>query len=263
MKSNNQHNVLNDHFILVYQMSGETRHPRKKRKFTHGVSLSSLIGRQVVMITCDQGKEKVSASHVFEMFNTYLEETTDDTEKSLEDELKELKKNKEKVQKVDVGRGIFFVYFNSEVNVLKLCSDLIKEAVESGQSRSTTVARIVPLVNVAKSTPEALTELFTEKVSKYFSKQNFPKNEEIRFGVQFRRRLSDNIRTEKTIETIAKIFSDACEKQNLPYKVDLKNPSLVVIIEVCKSIVGFSFVQNPKKMYKFNIQTASKQKANS
>ena len=76
------------------------------------------------------------------------------------------------------------------------------------------------------------------------------------FAVVAKRRFCNTLKTQQIIDVAAastlKLIPDC--------KVNLDNPEATIVVEICKSICGFSVVHDYKKLHNFNLAVAREKK---
>ncbi|KAK6640940.1 hypothetical protein RUM44_012638 [Polyplax serrata] len=113
----------------------------------------------------------------------------------------------------------------------------------SDVQKSKFLLRLLPVEITCKAYLDDICKAFTPLCNKYFGGD--PKT----FAVVFNHRNNDRLKRDDVIEKIA----DLVVKQNGEHKADLKNPELVVLIEVIRSMCCISVVPEFYTLKKYNL----------
>lgn len=75
------------------------------------------------------------------------------------------------------------------------------------------------------------------------------------FAITAKRRNCQNLPREKIIDVVAAVMEEQ-ETSNRKLKVDLSNPDITIVVEVCKTLCGVSVVENALQYKNFNLLAA-------
>jgi tRNA acetyltransferase TAN1 len=143
-------------------------------------------------------------------------------------------------------------------------NDRIHPKSTSAAPSSRFVTRMIPVQATCFASPEELRLTATALLQRHFameddagdgkgkSKSPVPTT----FAITTKRRNCHGLPRDKVIEIVASIME---QQQTLGrrFKVDLDNPDMTIVVEVCKTLCGVSIVKNCPKYQNFNLFTAA------
>eukprot|EP00189_Rhodosorus_marinus_P012728 CAMPEP_0184744570 /NCGR_PEP_ID=MMETSP0315-20130426/7267_1 /TAXON_ID=101924 /ORGANISM="Rhodosorus marinus, Strain UTEX LB 2760" /LENGTH=342 /DNA_ID=CAMNT_0027216287 /DNA_START=157 /DNA_END=1185 /DNA_ORIENTATION=+ len=180
-----------------------------------------------------------------------------DKAKNLEDELGKLR-HQGKGQggavfsRSDVGvHGTIFIKFErDDLDPAKVVTELLDDVRETGQNRSRYAVRFIPVHDSCYAKP-AEAAAMCQKLAKEKlppAKEDAEDSEKPTFAIVFRKSNSSMAHREDYIKQVAEVMPKG-------YKVNLKNPDWVLILEVMKSTCCAALLKRYYELGKFNIQT--------
>lgn len=125
----------------------------------------------------------------------------------------------------------------------ELATTIANEIFETKEQKTKDLLRLVPIQFVCKATIASVTENIGPLLEKYF------KAEKKTFGIVFNRRFNNSVDKDGLIAEIAKMVVAI----NAEHKVDLKNPNIVILLEVIKSWCLISILPEYYKLKKYNL----------
>ncbi|KAJ8908064.1 hypothetical protein NDN08_008161 [Rhodosorus marinus] len=185
------------------------------------------------------------------------EGSTADKTKNLEDELGKLR-DQGKGQggavfsRSDVGvHGTIFIKFErDDLDPAKVVTELLDDVRETGLSRSRYAVRFIPVHDSCYAKP-AEAAAMCEKLAKEKlppAKEDAEDSEKPTFAIVFRKSNSSMAHREDYIKQVADVMPKG-------YKVNLKNPDWVLVLEVMKATCCAALLKRYYELGKFNIQT--------
>ncbi|KAL0276557.1 UNVERIFIED_CONTAM: hypothetical protein PYX00_004116 [Menopon gallinae] len=196
-----------------------------------------------------QVSEDIKRPKLTEAGNETLET---DIELSLEKELESIKS--EENSKRDVKR---FQVAESGANGIVFIKTTVPDPVQlvykivtcfsKGVQKSKFLLRLLPVEVTCKAFLPEIATAIQPLLQKYFSQESKT------FAVVFNHRNNDSLNRDEIIQTIAGLV---CEK-NLLHKADLKQPQLVILVEVIRSICCLSVVPDYFSLKKYNLLEVS------
>jgi tRNA(Ser,Leu) C12 N-acetylase TAN1 len=132
--------------------------------------------------------------------------------------------------------------------VRHIMSDLEKNSKTVLSSRF--VTRMIPIQATCFASVEELRSTSQALIKKYLP----PATKS--FAIEAKRRMCDNITRGQIIDTVAQLVLDAIPE----CKVQLENPEVTIVVEICKSMCGISVIQRCAEFRNFNLVTARERK---
>jgi len=245
---------------------------RKKRKFSGPRNVKeSCIGHRGILITCSPGQEAAcrrEAYHLLlEYFELFREKKKDielsgndlNQELSLEDELKQLRKQTSKTglpnastdlnmfYTIEVGvKGSVFFAFHSSVDVepCEMVEKIMQDVERTKVRKCRYSVRFIPVDGICYARKEEASRLFCELLEKKL--KQWKPLEKNSFAVVFRKRNNSGAHRNDFIEAIA---------QHMPscFHVNLDKPNITILVEVLKTSCLIAIVENYDRYCKFNV----------
>jgi len=122
---------------------------------------------------------------------------------------------------------IFFIRNDSDYSEISLYNEIVSHTI-----RAHYIRRLIPVKSIFTLSPENIARE-TEKLRGCFQSEDT-------FRISLNKRLGSHIGSEHLISLVA---------EKLPYKVDLKNPKKVVMVEIVKDLVGIGVLRPCKGNY--------------
>eukprot|EP01026_Neomeris_dumetosa_P026215 TRINITY_DN21423_c0_g1_i5.p1 TRINITY_DN21423_c0_g1~~TRINITY_DN21423_c0_g1_i5.p1 ORF type:complete len:321 (-),score=60.70 TRINITY_DN21423_c0_g1_i5:379-1341(-) len=167
---------------------------------------------------------------------------------ALEEELKSLKSKEGKMfEAKEVSRGMTYLVMKKiegGPSPVELCYELLKDMQEKGESQSRFCLKMVPITETCFASMEEITKLAKKVVDQNFSKDDSEKT----FSIHYDHRFGPELERMAVIDAFATLVP--CP----PYKVDLGNPDVTIIVQVVKNSCGVSVVHDWKKLMKYNLR---------
>jgi tRNA(Ser,Leu) C12 N-acetylase TAN1 len=132
--------------------------------------------------------------------------------------------------------------------VRHIVSDLEKNSKTVLSSRF--VTRMIPIQATCFASVEELRSTSQALIKKYLPPATKT------FAISAKRRMCDNITRGQIIDTVAQLVLDEIPE----CKVQLENPEVTVVVEICKTMCGVSVVQRCEEFRNFNLVTARERK---
>jgi tRNA acetyltransferase TAN1 len=136
---------------------------------------------------------------------------------------------------------VFVQALDASLDVVKTAHELVSNATYSKKTRFT--QRIVPFHATCYGNPTDILNMMTTMVQATF---NDTLNKDTSFAIVARVRNNDKVIKDDVVAQVAELAKG--------YRVDLKNPDKVILIEVFKSICGASIVDDYYTLKKYNAQ---------
>mmetsp|Transcript_16834 Transcript_16834/g.19554 ORF Transcript_16834/g.19554 Transcript_16834/m.19554 type:complete len:262 (+) Transcript_16834:161-946(+) len=247
--------------------SGSGGKPKKKPNWFRysNNSLNSLKGTRAFLITCDQGKERLAIKQATDVLLDLIEpdeslpicgEKDDDISQSISAEISSLTKGKAKLKAIDSGgKGLIFLRLSKEVDVdpVTISTNLIRNLQASKKANTTCCSRFIPLqyiVAVKSDDFPRLVQTFLKERLTGFKSKNYT------YAIQFKKRFAETMNREETISLVGSELEKFANDNRIKLAANLKKPDISILVEVFKSIVGLSIVENMASLCKFNVRTA-------
>ncbi|KAI5855267.1 hypothetical protein BZA05DRAFT_391059 [Tricharina praecox] len=241
----------------------KTNHQWKKNNFQTLTGIE--LGWQGIFATCDKGRESRAVAEMYSILEECASKLypdmkkdgegaadSDDEEEDIESAIKkELADNKDKKKKDT--RSIASVKIDTMcVTFFRLkppleATGMVRALCESasnpvgGSIRSKFVHRLTPVTRTGKATLEGLREVAAEVLKPHFHSGQ----EGIKFAIRPTTRNHSILKRDEIIRTIASCVGPS-------HTVDLKNPDLLILVELYKNVCGMSVVTDFEKLKRFN-----------
>ncbi|XKL65261.1 hypothetical protein PGB90_008681 [Kerria lacca] len=122
---------------------------------------------------------------------------------------------------------------------------IIKDLFETKQKKSRYLLRMIPVDVTCKAYMDDL-----EKAARPLFDVHF-KSEPITYAIVYNKRCNSNLERDTVIEKLASMI----QERNNEHKVNLKSPTVAVIVEVVKNICALSIIQDYFHFYKYNLHS--------
>lgn len=176
-----------------------------------------------------------------------------DIEAELAKELKELQQSrgskKEQFKPVDLGcECVVFFRTRKPVEPVEFVTRICKDARDKGVSKTRFTQRLTPISGTETATLEGVQRLAKEVLKEHF--HNEFGQEPLKFAIRPQLRNHNTLSRGEIIKTVAE-----CVGNDHGHKVDLKNYDKLILIEVFKSSIGMSVVDNQfEPLQRFNLE---------
>eukprot|EP00177_Eucheuma_denticulatum_P000467 GFKZ01000821.1.p1 GENE.GFKZ01000821.1~~GFKZ01000821.1.p1 ORF type:complete len:502 (+),score=103.36 GFKZ01000821.1:49-1506(+) len=157
--------------------------------------------------------------------------------------------------RVDGGvQGCVFVVVNHDaVDLERLVELALREARECGFAPSRHCMRMLPIHVTCYAKPAEAAEAAVGVVGNHFPKLGEGEGEVCTYAIVFRARLNDGAHREEYIQAVAA----AVEKTDPRYKVNLKAPQVVLIVEIVKTTCCLGAFRYFYELAKMNLMEAA------
>jgi tRNA acetyltransferase TAN1 len=218
---------------------------------TLAMAFSIIPGMSGILVTCNRGKEALCVREMYDMLSDYFQEDDvqqgedGDIERALESEVNMLKSKKNKrFLSMNIGKDMSCLVFIRlfDCDPVALCESIfgaqITRCIKSTQ-------RLIPLqatayANVKDFSKMAQSVLKEHLVDKFSDSQSF--------AVVAESRMNNSLDKRVAIELIGEILAPC------GFKVNLKHPDIVVMVQIMKNLCGISVIPGYYEKRKMNIQ---------
>eukprot|EP01024_Parvocaulis_polyphysoides_P020931 TRINITY_DN1987_c0_g1_i1.p1 TRINITY_DN1987_c0_g1~~TRINITY_DN1987_c0_g1_i1.p1 ORF type:complete len:317 (+),score=53.72 TRINITY_DN1987_c0_g1_i1:34-984(+) len=167
---------------------------------------------------------------------------------AVEEELKQLKSKEDKLfHYKDISKGMTFLIMKKKEGVpdpIQLSSSLMEEIYEKAESKARFCMKLLPITHSCFASMDEINKLAKTVVEQHFKKDDV----ESRFSIQYDHRFGPELERMAVIDAFAELVP--CP----PYKVDLNNPDITILVQIVKNSCGVSVVRNWKKFMKYNLR---------
>ncbi|PWN53233.1 hypothetical protein IE53DRAFT_377497 [Violaceomyces palustris] len=139
-----------------------------------------------------------------------------------------------------------FIKCARPIDPFKMVYHILEEIERTGEARTMYVYRISPVKDTCPAYEDSLKEL-TERTLE----QDLPKDESKTFKIEPRIRSHSNLKRDQVIQIVV---SSLPQVEGGKHKVDLKNPQLLIVVEIFKSIAAVGVVREYERFKRFNLQ---------
>ncbi|XP_050369646.1 uncharacterized protein LOC126787790 [Argentina anserina] len=167
----------------------------------------------------------------------------------IEDELQELKdENKRLFLSLEPGcNGVVFVQIrkrDGDPGPKDIVQHMMTSAAATKKHMSRFILRVLPIEVSCYASEEEISRAIKPLVEQYFPLETQSPR---KFAVIYGARANTGIDRMKIIDAVAKSVPQ-------PHKVDLSNPDLNIVVEICKTICLIGVVENYKQLAKYNLR---------
>ncbi|XP_004291758.1 PREDICTED: THUMP domain-containing protein 1 [Fragaria vesca subsp. vesca] len=167
----------------------------------------------------------------------------------IEDELQELKdKNKRRFINLEPGcNGVVFVQMrkrDGDPGPKDIVQHMMTSAAATRKHMSRFILRVLPVEVSCYASEEEISKSIKPLLAQYFPLET---DSPRKFAVLYGARANTGIDRMKIIDAVAKSVPQ-------PHKVDLSNPDLNIVVEICKTICLIGVVENYKQLAKYNLR---------
>ncbi|XP_062017911.1 uncharacterized protein LOC133734312 [Rosa rugosa] len=170
-------------------------------------------------------------------------------DKLIDDELRELKdKNKRRFVNLESGcNGVVFVQMrkrDGDPGPKDIVQHMMTSAAATRKHMSRFILRVLPVEVSCYASEEEISRAIKPLLAQYFPLETQSPR---KFAVLYGARANTGIDRMKIIDAVAKSVPE-------PHKVDLSNPDLNIVVEICKTICLIGVVENYKQLAKYNLR---------
>ncbi|XP_065830360.1 THUMP domain-containing protein 1-like [Oscarella lobularis] len=216
--------------------------------------------RGFLVTTNDHQKEAIG--EIYDLLNEYvdvLHETEDaSSDETLEKEIESLKnKGKRRFRAVFSGaRNVTFFYCNDDVDPTEIAHRILTDAKTTGQSKSRYCLRLLPVQLVCHPELDDLKRKVPNLLEPQFHAAD--QSASRKFAVVYKARNNDEVKRDDIIKTVAHLVTQpTSESTTYQHVVDLKNPDLVIVVEIVKNLCLMSVVKDYYTLKKYNLHEAA------
>ncbi|KAI5806258.1 hypothetical protein EDC01DRAFT_141447 [Geopyxis carbonaria] len=174
------------------------------------------------------------------------EEEELDIEAAMKKEIADLSNKKEKAIisiKLD-AQCVTFFRLKPPCDPVEMVAALCEASTKPGMPKVNVIQRLTPVSRTGRATLEGLEELAKTVLEPYFHREG---QEGIKFAIRPTARNHNVLKRDEIIQTVARCVGPK-------HSVDLKNPDLLILVELYKNICGISVVKDFEKYKRFNIR---------
>ncbi|KAI9202663.1 uncharacterized protein BJ171DRAFT_569450 [Polychytrium aggregatum] len=232
-----------------------------------------------VFVSCTLGREKYCIKELYNLFDEYAErlygkdiglldkpgasqgndleddpaeDDDDDEDESFEaafaKEVQGLKTSRSQKRFVNVNISIdccVFMKFAPPIVPTEFVHTILSDLYDTKLKKCRYTHRLIPISATTAATMPSVVIMAKNVLKPHFHDAAEPK----KFAIVFKARNNDKIDRDELIATLAQIVNETEAK----HTVDLKQPDLVIIVEVFKSVCGMSVVEDYYKFRRFNL----------
>ncbi|KAI9270671.1 thump domain-containing protein [Phascolomyces articulosus] len=220
-----------------------------------------------IMVTCTRSKESRAQKEVIDLFEEYArklhpdnndskdkEEDNDDEEEELDleaqvaKELAELKqpaKDNKRTLFANIPTNmdcVLFIKARPPVEPVQFVHKILTDLKEDKKQRTRYTSRFLPVENTCHANLNAI-----EKMAEPIFESKF-KNNSKSFAIICRIRNCTKLDRMEVVQKLASVVGEG-------HRVDLENPDLAIIVEICQNICMMSVVEDFNELKKYNIES--------
>lgn len=156
----------------------------------------------------------------------------------------DFKKKSYRFQGTDIGNVTNCLFIRAKVpDVVELGVKILTNIYETKQGQTKNVLRFIPVEIVCKANMTDIINAAGKLFDKHLLKE--PKT----FSIVFNHRMNNSVKRDTIIKELATLVTS----KNVNNKVDLKNPQVVVMVEVLKGLCCLSVLPDYFKLRKYNL----------
>ncbi|KAI8375857.1 hypothetical protein BD560DRAFT_392121, partial [Blakeslea trispora] len=216
-----------------------------------------------VIVMCSRNKESRAVKEAMDILSRYgdelypievaqEEESDDDLEASIAKEVAALKKPKEKKRFANITTGtdcVVFIRVSPPIEPVKLVHHMLTDLTEKQIKTTRYISRYLPVEKTCQANIPDITKTAQSVFEPHFNQKD--SQDQIvsrKFAIACRVRNCNKLERMDVINALAALVGPS-------HKVDLKDPELTVIVEVCQNICMLSVVHDFNKLKKYNIES--------
>ncbi|KAI7881480.1 hypothetical protein K492DRAFT_146110 [Lichtheimia hyalospora FSU 10163] len=217
-----------------------------------------------VMVTCTRGKEAAASKEVIDMFEQYAaemypeafnennqdedDEDEDDIEAAIQKEVAQLKKGKKrKFIKTSTNMDcVLFIETRDPIEPVPFVHHILSDLAKTQRKRTRYVSRLLPVQTTCNANLPAIEQTSKPILAPKFHNDNEESSKA--FAVVARVRNCDKMDRMSVIQTLASVVGPG-------HRVDLDNPEITIIAEICQDICMLSAVEDFNEFKKYNIES--------
>ncbi|KAJ3307196.1 THUMP domain-containing protein 1, partial [Blyttiomyces sp. JEL0837] len=185
-------------------------------------------GVQGAIVFCHLNKEKQSIAELFSLFGEYADEfygpevkkiqqNDDDDGDNDEEDIEDALKREIEQSKSDSN-------MDSSIEPVSFISRILNDLDQTKKKKTRFSQRVLPIIDTCSANMDHIMKMANQIIPNYFHKSD---DSSLKYSVIFNRRNNDKITREELIPQLANLVGDR-------HKVDLKNPDIVILVEVFK-----------------------------
>ncbi|KAL1934260.1 hypothetical protein VTP01DRAFT_6442 [Rhizomucor pusillus] len=259
------------------QHAGKSESKRKRSKTYHCAkeryagksSFSVQPNMSGVMVTCTRGRENRAAKEVLDLFNEYLEslypdakleasgddendDQKDDLEASIAKEVAAIKEGKKNKIFANIPMNldcVIFIRTKAPVEPVQFVHHILTDMKKHQVKKTRYVSRLLPVEMTCQANMDDIERVARQIVTPKFNTSNEDGSITSKaFAIVARVRNCTKIDRSEVIRTIASTIGK-------DHKVDLGNPELSIIVEICQNICMMSVVKDFVELKKYNLES--------
>eukprot|EP01102_Stenamoeba_stenopodia_P003647 TRINITY_DN13818_c0_g1_i1.p1 TRINITY_DN13818_c0_g1~~TRINITY_DN13818_c0_g1_i1.p1 ORF type:complete len:307 (-),score=120.56 TRINITY_DN13818_c0_g1_i1:265-1185(-) len=175
-----------------------------------------------------------------------------DIEKQIAKELEELSstssRSNRKFTPIDTGcSGVVFLRFDDETlpSPIEFLKAIVRDLEETKEAKTRFIHRIVPIEKTCKASAANIEAVCRDLLKEFFDRTSSPF---VSYCVLFSNRNNSSIRKQECLNRIVKTVPFARAV------VNLNDPRMVIVVEVCKNLCGIGVVDNYPSFHKFSVR---------
>ncbi|KAI7907229.1 uncharacterized protein BX663DRAFT_465750 [Cokeromyces recurvatus] len=215
-----------------------------------------------VLVMCTRSKEARAVKEALDILSRYADKlypadseeviSDDDLEASIAKEVASLKQSSEKKKLANITTGIdcvAFIRVNPPIEPVKLVHTMLSDLKEKQEKTTRFISRYLPVEKVCHANLPDI-ELAAKSIFKPHFDQRDDEGKLIskKFAVVCRVRNCSKLDRMSVITTLASAVGAG-------HKVDLQEPELTIIAEICQTICMLSVVKDFNELKKYNIES--------
>ncbi|KAI8367965.1 hypothetical protein EDC96DRAFT_505920 [Choanephora cucurbitarum] len=218
-----------------------------------------------VIVMCSRGKESRAVKEAIDILSRYgdalypidnketeKEDSEDDLEAAIAKEVAALKKPKEKKRFANITTGtdcVAFIRVSPPIEPVKLVHHMLTDLDQKQIKTTRYISRYLPVEKTCQANLPDIEKAAKSVFEAHFNQKDSEDNVISRkFAIACRVRNCNKLQRMDVINALAAAVGPG-------HKVDLKDPELTVIAEICQNICMLSVVHDFNKLKKYNIES--------
>ncbi|XP_028404432.1 THUMP domain-containing protein 1-like [Dendronephthya gigantea] len=257
--ADNEAKAKREAYNLLNEYADELFGAEFREDFNHDVDTDTNCkdnqNKKRLVINYQHGDGEKIIEHVEDQSCSENESDENDIEKTIAKEIKEIKSLKESRRFQEIPTGVNAILFIkttlSKKDLNKLIQCILSDIAKTGQNKTRNFQRLVPITEICAADLESI----NDTVLKHFLPEKDSKDC-LSMCVQYKSRFNSSLIKDDVISQVSSIFL------NSGHKVDLKNPDIVVIVEVMKGLCLMNTLQDFFRFKRYNLHQIANEKKN-
>jgi tRNA acetyltransferase TAN1 len=215
--------------------------PAKKIKTNHQ---DIPIDSHGFLVSCRRGKERQAKTELLSLVEEYIHVDYKDDGLSVEDRIKNemAMLKKKKFSCFTIGSDcLVYLKFNIETDPVVLLDEIMADLIKTGKKKTMYVSRILPFQSTCVANAESIKNMLPKILANLGTTP-------VKFAIIPKSTNNTHITREYLIKIVAELVDPM-------HTVDLKNPDVVILINVLKTTCGASAVRNYSERLRFNLDS--------